>query len=130
MSDANVELARRGLEAFNRGDIEAVLAMLAPDVAVKSSPDLANPGDFHGHDGFLTWMRDWMDAWERFRVEARDAVTVGDAVVLSVHQVASGRGSGVEVEMDVAYLFAFAGGKVARLELHAGMEDALAAARR
>jgi ketosteroid isomerase-like protein len=69
----NVELARRGIEAFGRSDMETVLEVLAEDVTVFSSPDLMNAGTYQGHDGFLHWTREWTDAWEGL---ALDVVSV------------------------------------------------------
>lgn len=129
MSESYVELAERGLEAFNRGDMAAVTELLAPDVEVHSSSELPNSGDFHGHDGFLEWLQAWLEAWETFRVELLDVTLVEDSVIASVHQVGSGRGSGLRVEMDLAFLFRFRDGQVIRLGLYADLEGALAAAR-
>jgi ketosteroid isomerase-like protein len=51
MSEENVELVRRGYEAYARGDLEAVLGDFSPDlVTFRSDPDGAT---FHGREGFL-----------------------------------------------------------------------------
>ena len=129
MSESNIELTRRGFEAFNRGDIAGLTDLFAKDVTIHSSPELPNSGDFEGHDGFLEWAQAWLEAWETFQIEMRDVTVIGDAVVASVHQVGSGRGSGLQVEMDLAYLFRFRDGKVIGFELHPDRERALKAAR-
>ena len=103
---ANVELARRGIDAFVRGDLETVLSVVSDDVEVFSSPALANAGTYHGHDGFLHWTGDWVDAWERLDLEVISIEPVGESHVLAaVHQSAEGRASGVTVEMDVVFVF-------------------------
>ncbi len=48
--ERNLAIAREGLEAFQRGDIEAFLNLLDPDVEIYSPPDLANPAQFRGRD--------------------------------------------------------------------------------
>lgn len=103
--DANVELAQRGLAAYNAGDLEAALDLFSPDVEVHSPPEYLNPGTSHGHPGFMEWLDRWLDAWESFRVEAYDFRAAGDDVVASARQYAKGKDSGLEVEMNVAYLF-------------------------
>lgn len=127
MSQENVELARRALAAYNAGDLDAVLDMLAPDVEIYSPPEYLNPGTFHGHAGFLEWLGRWLDAWDSFSVEAYDFRPIGDEAIASVRQYAKGKDSGVEVEMDVAYLFTFHDGKATRFHIYPRRADALQA---
>ena len=56
-------LVREGFEAFNRGDAEAVLAVLDPAVESHVGPSLANTGTWHGHAGFLEMLRIWGEAF-------------------------------------------------------------------
>jgi ketosteroid isomerase-like protein len=99
------ELARRGFEAVNAVDATAVVDLLAEDVEVFSSPELANPGTFHGHEGYLEWIQPWIEAWEGLNMEVTDTTLVGDRhVVADVRQTGQGR-AGIEVTMDVAFLF-------------------------
>jgi ketosteroid isomerase-like protein len=126
----HVELARAGFEAFNRGDIEAVLEMLDPDVEVHSVAEVGEEGTYHGHQGYLEWTGIWLDAWSEFTLEILDIEEIDDENVL-VHsrQVGKGKGSGVEVEQFGIYLFTVRNGLATRLHLYATREDALAAAR-
>ena len=55
----HVELARAGFEAFNRGDIDAVLEMLAPDVEVALRGRGGGGGHLSRPDGYLDWNRIW-----------------------------------------------------------------------
>jgi ketosteroid isomerase-like protein len=102
----NVGLARRGLEAYNRGDIDAVLKLFSPDVQVYAPPDFINAGLFHGHQGFLSWIGQWNEAWESFDIQVKDVEPVGERFVIAlVHQEGRGRGSGISVTQDVVYLY-------------------------
>src|SRR5205823_11230950 len=67
--DANVELVRETFEIFERRDIEGVFAIAADDVEVGAAAELPNSGTYHGHDGFLRWIAQWLDAWDEFRIE-------------------------------------------------------------
>ena len=126
--DANVEVARRVLAAYNAGDLETVLDLMSPDIEIYSPPEYLNPGAFQGRAGFLEWLGRWLDAWESFSVEPHDFRAAGDDVVASVRQYAKGKDSGVEVEMDVAYLWTFHDGKATRFHLYPGLAEALEAA--
>lgn len=124
------ELARRGLDAFNRGDIEAVLALMSPDVEIHSVAEMGEEGTYYGHDGYLAWTRIWLEAWDDFRVEVDEVEEIGDDDIL-VHSTQHGRGkgSGLEVDQRGVYLFTVRDGLLTRLHLYADRESALAAAR-
>ncbi len=98
-------LARAGMEAFNAGDVDRMLAALASDVEVYASPELANAGTFHGHDGFVSWITAWTDAWQEISNDVTDTIVVGDRhVVTAVHEEGRGR-DGIELTMKLAFLF-------------------------
>jgi ketosteroid isomerase-like protein len=100
-----VALAQAGMDAFNDGDVSRMLAALSEDVEVYSSPELVNAGQFTGHDGFVSWIKAWTDAWEEISAEVTKQTPVGERhVVTSVHQEGRGRG-GIEVSMDLAFVF-------------------------
>ncbi len=121
----NVELTRRGFDAYSAGDYEAVAELLDPDVELHADEELLNGGDFRGRDGFLRWSAEWLEAWEEFRVEPRSLELFGDSWVLAdSHQLARGAGSGVAVEMDVFWAFEVADGAVRRMHLYASRERA------
>ena len=128
--EENVALAREGMAAYQRGDMEAVLAWLAPDVEIFSQEDLPNPGRFRGRDGYLSWVVNWLDAWETFEVEPEDFVPVGEHhVVIPARQRVVGKGSGVEVRMTVCYMLEIHAGVTTRLHFYGDREQAMEAAR-
>ena len=64
MSRENVELVRVGYEAWNRGDMDAMLAIFHPDVELVTTgvfPGL-DPA-YRGHDGFRKFWRDFRGTW-------------------------------------------------------------------
>ena len=129
--ERNVELARRGMKAYNRGDIDAVLELFSPDVEVYSPPDFINAGVFHGREGWLNWSGQWNEAWESFDIRVDGVEPVGERfVVLHAHQVGLGRGSGVSVEQDVVYLYEIGDEGCVYLAIHLDRERALADVRR
>ena len=127
MSRDNLELAERAFSAFNRGEIPRVLDMLSPDVEIYASPELANAGSYRGHDGFLAWLERWLDAWESFRVEVDDYIAEGDDVIVVIRQYGRGKGSGLEVQMDAAFMLTVRDGKAVRLHLYPDKGKALQA---
>jgi ketosteroid isomerase-like protein len=103
--EQRIALAQAGMDAFNDGDMPRMLAALSEDIQVYASPEMANAGSFTGHEGFVSWMTAWTDAWEEVTADVTDNITVGDRhVVTAVHQEGRGR-AGIEVTMDLAFLF-------------------------
>ena len=132
MSDgqANVDRARAATELFQRGEVEAFLATMDPEVEIFSTPDLPNPGRFAGREGWIEWTSQWFDAWADFEVEIEDYEPVGERhVLMSARQRAKGAGSGVPVEMRVYYLTEYRDGLATRFHLYADREEALEVAR-
>jgi ketosteroid isomerase-like protein len=104
-SEQRQALAQGGMDAFNQGNVPGMLAALTEDVEVYASPEMVNAGQYTGHDGFLTWITAWTDAWEEISAEVTDNTPIGERhVVTAVHQEGRGRG-GIEVSMDLAFLF-------------------------
>jgi ketosteroid isomerase-like protein len=132
MSERNVAIARSAIEAFNRGDVDAVLALAAPDVEVYAPPDSPNPGRYVGYDGYLQWSEQWLEAWETFTLDVLDIEAVDDRhVVAVVRQNGRGRLSGLEVTMAGAHLYEIdADGKIVRFQLYDERERALKNVRR
>jgi ketosteroid isomerase-like protein len=128
--DRNLDLAREGLDDYRRGDIEAFLSKLDPEVEIYSPPDRANPAHFRGRQGFLDWTSTWLEAWESFEwVDERFEAIGEHHVLMTVTQRGVGKGSGVEVEMPAYYMTEYRNGLARRVHLYPDREQALEAAR-
>jgi uncharacterized protein len=99
MSQANVELMRRGYEAFAEGDVETVLATLDPNLEAHdhgAMPDM--PTTFHGVEEFFALIANVNEGFSEFRYTPEEFVDCGDVVFVKVRRTARGIGSGAEVE--------------------------------
>jgi ketosteroid isomerase-like protein len=108
--------------------MDAVQAMASDDVEVGAAPELPNSGTYSGHEGFLTWIGQWLDAWEDFRIEVIEVSAVDDErVLVEVDQHGRGVGSGVEVsQRGLAYLLTVRDGLIVRLYLYGDPAAAIA----
>ena len=127
MSEGNVEIIRRIYAAFDRGDIDAILAETDPEVALHAHP-LGDEGKFEGHDGFLPFIANWTDQFEDFEQKTEEIIDAGDRVVVRVLQRGRGRGSGVPVEGHFWLVHEIEAGKVTSVDLYDSEADALEAA--
>ena len=129
-AERRIELARRGMELYDAGDVEAALASFHPEIEGYSEGGL-NDGHFKGIDGFLRWTAQWNEAWESFTYEVERAEAIGERhVVTIIHQTGTGRDSGIQVDQMAGYVFEVDDdGRTVYFALYLDPERALAAAR-
>jgi ketosteroid isomerase-like protein len=98
-----IELVRRYYEDWNRGDIEAVTAALAPDVEWYGHPRLPEPGPYRSREEVARWMGQFREAWGELVAEPIEVLAADGGAVALVHMTGRGRGSGVEVKGGVDF---------------------------
>jgi ketosteroid isomerase-like protein len=94
MTDKKMIAALRRLhDAFNRGDVEALVQMAHPDI------ELVRAGGMSSVKGVAA-LREWMepDAFEEQHFEPLDFRVKGDKVLVREHVTGRGAGSGIEVD--------------------------------
>jgi ketosteroid isomerase-like protein len=103
MSEENVEIVRKGVDAFNRGDYEEALAVLdqdvewhVPDVAALDAPA---SGMVRGRKRVAEVFARWLGAWDPFSFEVTEILGHGEQVFLAGLQVGRGRHSGLDVSV-------------------------------
>jgi ketosteroid isomerase-like protein len=123
VSQENVEIVRRGFEAWERGDIEGLLQAFDETVVVRPviGPDRLGPS------GVLEMAADWVEGFEEFTMKAEEFIDAGDDVVVRVRQEAREASAGVPVEATFWFLYSMRDGKAVRFELFREREQALAA---
>jgi ketosteroid isomerase-like protein len=127
MEGANVEIIRRGLDAYNRGDVEAVLETADPDIEFVPLRSLIVGGSYLGHEGIRRFFEDLDEEWENFSISNEAFREREDSVLLLGEFKARGKASGVEVRSPVAWLFELHGGKVVRMRAYSSQDEALRA---
>src|SRR5918997_1709984 len=97
MSEENVELVRRMMEARNRGDIDTVMTYAAPDIEFDLSASAGTfAGIYRGRTAVRRLWAAWSEVFSHMRWEEEEFIDAGDAVIVPVHFHARGRGSGAE----------------------------------
>jgi ketosteroid isomerase-like protein len=128
MSQENVEIVRAAFQAFEEGNMEAVLGFCDENIQITQPAEL--PGvsrNQHGHRGVLEAFAVWPDLWDDYRVEVVRMADVGDHVVVATINRGRGKDSGVPVEMPFTFLFSLRAGKIAEWRLFIHEEQALKA---
>ncbi len=127
MSQENVEVVRRGIEALNRRDLAALLTHFDQDA--EWVEDLRWPGaeTFHGPSGVERSIRKWWDAWGDLFMDIDETIDIDDRVVLTGRVRARGHDSDVTVEAPFASIYEFRAGKVVRVQVVGSRTEALEA---
>jgi ketosteroid isomerase-like protein len=129
MSEENLELVKRGWEAYESGDLSAALVNLSPDMVTHVAAPIPVAGTYHGREGFLQVTLDWAEGFDELVVTGEEFVdTPGDKVMVRARHRGSGVGSGVPVETDVWYVFTIRKGKTVRVDITNDRAGALEAA--
>jgi ketosteroid isomerase-like protein len=106
-------LLRRTYDAFNRRDIDAVLATLAADV---DWPDMIHGRRVRGHDEVRAY---WEAQFAEIdpHVEPTGVSGGGDRAVVTVHQVVRDRQGAVLSDTHVHHVYAFRDDLVVRMDV-------------
>jgi ketosteroid isomerase-like protein len=125
---ANLDLVRPLYAAWERGDFTSdEWAHREIEFVMADGP---TPGSWRGLAGLAEGYREFLSAWEDFRVEADDFRELDDGrVLVLVHYSGRGKTSRLELEhmqAKAANLFQISGGKVTRVVIYLDRERALA----
>jgi ketosteroid isomerase-like protein len=129
MSQENVGIVRAAFDAFGQGDIEGVLRLCDESIVITQPPELpgATPQQ-HGHSGVLEAFEIWPDQWDDYRIEIQRTVDLGDHVLVTTRTSGRGKQSGVEVQMDISFVFSLRDEKIIEMQIFMREDQALAAA--
>ena len=98
MSQENIELARRLLEALDRRDLSSWLTVCDEDVEVVPTRDWPEPG-VRGAEAAFDWYLQAFDTLQSFRAADTEFIDAGaDKVLLQYRTDLRGRGSGAKFE--------------------------------
>lgn len=121
---------REAFSAFNRGDYEAVVAVMHPDVEWVPYLGALQSSIYRGRRALVEL---WTDVNESFgggfRIEPLELVDCGEKIVAVVEAHGTGSSSGAELEQRWAQVATLREGLIIRVEPFPTRESALEAAR-
>ena len=129
MSQENVEgVVRSMLDAFNRDDVDTVIAAFDERCEIKEPPEMPDSPatGYRGHDGIREWMRN-LRAVAGAGFEPRGFTPNGDVLLCELASRGLGQTSGVPIEWMTFAVFEMRGRKIARIRVFLSREEALEA---
>ena len=128
MSRENVEVVKAFTSLFEAGDRNEWREYFDPDVVWDTSASkMPSAGIYHGHRGVERFFREWLGAWDDYKVEWSEYIDAGASVVDVFRQSGIGRGSGVRTEREFHGVYDLSDSKVVRYRLYESRREALAA---
>ena len=101
MSQENVKLMYRAVDAFNGRDLDAHLALMDDDVEVIPRVGaMEGESSYRGHDGVRRWWNDVLDVFPDWKVEVVEVRDLGDLTLATIRL--SGHGAGSAAPTDQA----------------------------
>jgi ketosteroid isomerase-like protein len=120
------ELIRKQFERWNRGDREVYPEEIDPEARVHSA---MTGFTYRGYDGVRKWWSEIDDQFDSWRLSIEEMTDIGQDRVLVLGSVAfRGRGSGLEFEQPIGWVYEFKEERVIELKAFGDHEKARLAA--
>lgn len=113
-SNPNVEVVRRGYEAFGRGDLDAMMSLFAEDITwtTPGPPELPTAGRRRGHREVAGFFQTLNTHFEIHQFTPHRFIADGDTVVVTGDEQARSRRTGRPVTVEWCHVFELRDGKV------------------
>jgi ketosteroid isomerase-like protein len=124
MSQENVEIVRQMNAEFNRADRDAIFARYHPDVEwrdLQHAPDA--PERLRGIDAVNAYWDQWEDAFDDFTAEIEEYIDAGACVLTTTHWRATGKDSGLAIDLHTVDAVEFASGEIVRITIGFSTKD-------
>jgi ketosteroid isomerase-like protein len=129
MSEENVDVLHQAIDAFNRRDLDAFLALCDPDVEFISYLAQVEGGDpYRGHDGVQDWWERLLAVYPDFRAEIEEARDLGDRTIARARVHGRGVESDAPMDQTMWQLAEYRHGKTIGWRFFTSEADALEAA--
>ena len=110
VSQENFESFHRGMDAWNRGDLEAWLEWLHPEVEWHPSAALVEGGAYHGREGSRRFWDDIVGAFDELVADYEEVRDLGDGAVLGLGRLRGRSRQGFPIDLEYALLVRFRDG--------------------
>lgn len=113
---AKGDYVRSWIEAWNRGEIEALIADAGPDVEWVVTREHPDATTHRGVEAVGAYLRDWVSTMPDLRIEIDELEETADKVLVVLLLTGTGSGSGATTEVRTAMISTFREGTPVRTE--------------
>ncbi len=123
---ARAIVALRGAyAAFNRGDIDAAVEPLDPQIEWSEPVEFPGGGAYHGRDEVKKYLAQSRAPWAEGSSEPERFITSGNRIVVFVHARFRLKGSNEWGDVSLADVYTIRGGKIVEMRAFADRQEAL-----
>ena len=130
MPTENVDTVRRGYDAWNRGDLDAVREIYAPDVIANAGGLWPAAGEVEGPEAIIHEFASILAIFETSELVPEEFIERGDTVVVPTCWRGTLAGSGSVIEQHLACVYTLRDALVIRIDYVESLEQALKLAER
>lgn len=130
-SRENVDVLKRGMECFERRDVDAAMELLDPEVGWHPAFTALLGGEttvFRGHDGAREAIRQFWEVFSETHFEVSEIRDLGDQALAIGTMHARGAENGAEIESSWAWLVRSKKGKATSIWVFTDPAEAIEAA--
>jgi ketosteroid isomerase-like protein len=130
MSQENIESIKLAIEAFNRRDADAFVALASPDVEWEDGIFWSGVSRiYRGRDELRDWFEQVVEPWASIHLDAEEFIEASDGrLLVGLRLTARGEGSGADTRMHAWQVNWFTDGKTGRRQVFRERAEALEAA--
>jgi ketosteroid isomerase-like protein len=112
MRSPDCDTVLRAIAAYNRGDVDALCAFMAPDVELRPPVSALRGVAYRGHEGVRQWFADLDESFSRVRIEPIELTDLGGLVLALTSFEAKGGESEVEFDSELGLLLEVDDGRI------------------
>jgi ketosteroid isomerase-like protein len=128
VSQENVELLRRGIEAWNRRELDVWLDLGTPDVEwMPAGPAAVERTVYRGYDEVRDGIEAVFETWEVFELQEGEVRDLGEETLWLGRVRMRGNASGVELDQEFAIRSVARDGRVALIHTFLSWDEGLKA---
>jgi ketosteroid isomerase-like protein len=127
MQRPNIDIVRSGFDAFNKGELDRLLALTEAEAfEIEVPPGLsAEPDTYRGREGVRRYYQSFHDAMSDIRFHVDRFWDRGDAVVVDMRVTAKGKQTSIPVEQRAAQVWTIRDGRAVRIQAYPSLAEAL-----
>ncbi len=124
MSEENVEIVRRGFDAWNAGDMDALAELYDPGIVWRPPEGWPEPGPYVGREAVMRQLEQMRETWDADSFELiSDIIDVADRV--AVRFIWHGEGQGPESSIELTGVYTLRKGRLLYIEFFWDHAEAL-----
>ncbi len=128
MSQANVEIVRKAIQAWNQREADLLLSYAAPEIEwMPAGPAAVESAVYRGHDEVASAYAAVWETWDLFQFDEGQVRDLGDSVLWLGRVKMRGSASQVAFDQEFAAHWVVRDGKLIRIHAFLSWRDALEA---